>query len=303
MNKFYLYKLISDCDNEAAHIYEHLFLRAAQQALVEAGFAPGLYGWQNGATYRDIILLECGFYDPKATKIFAEFLQQPVEFDPANIAQAVAVISAEYRGQLTYDPAVLAAELARIAARPFFDLEKTPILTRFSREKARAGSKIVQVKSQKDHYHKIALNFAYRQNNLEEIALLFRLWPILYDQLATLINQLGGYIVNVHAPSFNPQSDWLTMGVEVGFKKGLVSKPILLQKIKRLQRDFDFAQHRQALQTYAREFRDNIDFAHIPEEIFERTGALVSRQKIAALLTPENAERVWQQLRCDISTT
>lgn len=301
MNKVYFYKQISDYDNEAAHIYEHIFISNFHKLLKKNGFTFGLYGWVQGSTFNDIILIEVAFYDKSAEKLFLDFVNHPMIITEKDIQHAISVISVETRANIEVDMAALNKELEIISNLPFHDLESQPILSRFMHKKNSSKSEIINMHTKKSTFEKANLIFAYIEKDLQEIAIIFRIWPILYDNILSIINKNCGYCVNSHSPAFNKRSGYLLMGIEVGLRKGTSAKQHLENDINKMLKSINFQKRKPELKQYITTFKNNIDFAHIPEQIFDNTGVLVSRSKIAELFTAENVQRVWDKLEFNIT--
>jgi hypothetical protein len=297
----YFFKSTNAHSHETAHIYEHIFVSSFRQQLIKNGLHLGLFGWIHGKTYNDTILIECAFYDPKAEKLFYDFMRQSLEITDEKIESAISIISSEYGSSVEIaNKAKLAEDLKKLSALPFCNLEEQDIIKSIEPNAQGAEPKTTTVCHKQDNFIKTKIVFTYAGKNLNNLAIIPRLWPILADNVAHALNQTGGYVSALHFPEFN-DNDCLTMRLECNFRAERCSPQQIIEDINNLKKTINFIQLKPELEKYITAFKNSDRFAHAPEEIMDDTGILVSRHKIAALFTPENVQRVWNKLELDIT--
>lgn len=302
MNKVYLYKNISKYDNEVAHIYEHIFIDTFEQFAQENSFTPGFFGYLGGRTYDTIMIIEGGFYNMKAQKLLYDFTRRPIKVADEDVQKNLAVISSELNSNIEIiNRDKLITEIDEISELPFRDMEDQYELERFPIRKNQTKSKCLKLTKNKKGFKKLEVSFAYKGTNLEDIAIVYRIWPILVNNIALVTRKLGGYDGESFAPWFDENKKWLRMYIEVNLKRGDATKNHLFASVKEMQKKIIFFKLKKELSIYTNSFENSEALAHIPEDIFTSSGLLVSRSKIAELFTPENVQRVWDKLDLNIN--
>lgn len=298
MNKIYFYKKVKGYNHEATHVYEHIFLNAFRKHAKENGFTEGLYGWVHGSVYYGaIILLEGCFYGSKAEKLFRNFLAKEIKISDEDIKKGITAMSAEYLSNIEItDKKAFYLDIEKVSKSPFSSLDKNLVIEKFEIKDWEDNPKIAKVNKGEDLFKKITVNFDYTGKNLEEMAIIFRLWPILADNIKYIVYTMGGYVSEILFPEFMKDSDYLNMGIVANFRKenGLENK--IEAEIKNMQDKMVFTNMERELKTYINSYRDDSSFADDPEAIMDDAGILISRDKMAELFTPENVQHVWGSL-------
>lgn len=300
MNKVYLYKKISPYDNEAAHIYEHLFIDAFEQFVQQKGFSLGLFGYLGGRTYNDIMLIEGGFHNNKVEKLLYGFIKHPIKITEEAINKSLAVISSELTSHIKIiDKNKLITTLNEISKLPFHNIEEQNILEQFPAKEPKKSSLLILTKAQKD-FKKLEIDFDYKGTSPEDIVVAYRIWHILIYNVLPIIRKLGGYDSDSSDPWFDEGKKWLSMYLKITLGKNSTTEKNLSDNIKKMQKEMDFSKLKKELNIYTNSFKNSETLSRIPEDIFINSGILVSRNKIAELFTSENVQRVWDKLELSI---
>ncbi len=184
----YYSKTTSNFSYESAHIYEHIFVASFRQRMTDKGFCLGLFGWVSGKVYSNTILIEGAFYDAKTEKLFCEFMRQPIDITDERIRSAVDTVSSEYGLSVEIvKKEEFVRELEEIARLPFRDIEEFGVLERIAENNCETEQGAVMVGGDKCNFKEVGIGFSYAGEELSDIAIIFRLWPVL---LITLLSRL-----------------------------------------------------------------------------------------------------------------
>ncbi len=302
MGKQYYYKKTVSYDYEIAHIYEHLLLHCLRKRLVERGFTLGLCGWVHGTLFTDLILLETHSFSQLVEDEVASFLDRPLKIEDEDWSLALATVSAEYGYALkVIDKLTAKTELEQIDLAPLQRLDGSRVLERFTIRQNKTDKQIIHRLSDTVPPERKNIIFSFQSDNLNELAVVFRLWPIIVDNLQYLINQYGGYCDKITFPEFNDDGSTLEMTLRVSHTSTSPLATEIPNLISTARKKINFLKLREELNQYANYYQSSPYFAHDPENILDDSGILVSRQAIATLFTPENVQHVWGRLRATIS--
>lgn len=290
-------------NSDIAHLYEHLLIRKFQSVLVLAGFSPYLYGWVEGETYRNIMFIDYGLYNPKVEELFLEFMGRKTRIDYSFVDLEIARIGTEALSTVTVlNKEELIKDLARLDKQPFINLQEntTNKLYQMGEPETQVKPELFTEKRSKKSFRKVAVVAGIEDMTLEEKAIFLRLTPILTDCITNSLYDLGMYGNDYSGPKYNSKFNAMLVYKTFTIRRSTYSNYDIQKAAAQAIANIDLSNSAYELQCYLDGFLSTPNWATFPLDYFRDTGMVVSKKQICELITADNVHKLLERIQIKV---
>jgi hypothetical protein len=294
--EFYYAKDTRGQDFSIAHLYEHIFIAEFLKQISQLGFYTGLWGWISGETfYNGALIISCGFYDKRAAKKFKTFINKKLTITEDIFNQQISVVEAEDKVNLDFNKNQVLAELKKIDAVGFLDMQNDNFLKQFEPISREPKSPIFKRSNNPRAFETFTIGIACKSQNPKDEIIFLRLTPIISNKLDRLITENQAFKQN-HFDLSRSKYGKLIMGVEFIIRKNQSSTEKIKKLTEKILNDKKILYQKSNLKKYIAQFAAKDNFSHLTEHYFKATGILTSRKTIAKNFTPKNIYKILKNI-------
>ena len=285
-----------DFDWDTAHLFEHLLIQGFYDMLPAHGYKPELIGWIDGDTFKDIIFIDSGFYEPEVAKLFDDYLMNLPEFTESLINKIVPGIECEGRSlaEIT-DMAECLSQLKALGKRKWC----API------DEGDDKPHVIKLKKSSKDFGDVRLMVSSGKLTESEQKLFLRAQAIIFDITTHHIRKhFAAYILDSTGVN-SLKRGYYGFGIELVTKKSIDTEDIraaAADHIKKYPVDEGFSQIKAHFDVFATEAW----LQNAPVDYYRNAGIVTTNREIADLATVEDFEGLMSKLEvtiCDIEDT
>lgn len=297
---------IDGIDVDVAHIYEHLIIQTFRRSLEDHGYSKYLFGWVSGHTFKDVLFIEYGMYNPEVEKAFKKFMSKPQRINYAFLDNELLRVQAEEKMSIdTLNKDALLDQLRRLDSMKFLDHEQDIDTLYTNRPIETQHSNIISMRKSRSKFQEITVTVGARNMTAEEKLAFLRLSPILHEAIDNCLFALGSYANESSWAIDKPaHSGMLVAAIHTIRRNSYTKKQLeesLLGSISALTTEIK--NHPKELRHYISGFLTTPNWNSFPVDYFRNTGIITSKRNIAKSLTLETITTLMSKIEVAVSNT
>lgn len=293
---------INEADFEVAHLYEHLLIQSFKGRLKKLGLSPYLYGWVSGETFPGVMFIEYGLYSEEVEKIFLDHISTPHRIDMKLLDIELLRIQAESRSVMgTYDKALVMKQLNLLDAASFANAADI-LNVRIIPPVTRSQDALTLRRSKKD-FRDMTITIGVARASEEEMALFFRLIPLLADAVNDVLFDKGLYEQEVSWPIRNVIHNSILFYSLYSIKRNTSNNTEIQRLVRKAIQSIDIASHIGELNAYKAGFLTTPNWHTFPIDYYRHTQVLTSRNFVAEQLTAHKIASIIKKVEVRVSPT
>jgi hypothetical protein len=276
-----------------------------KEILVRNNLCIYLSGWVSGETFRDVLFIEYGFYNPEAEKLFKEFMLQNANKININMldneiirieAETLSVVSISSKKELI-------KILHNIDSFKWVDetVDKKPLYIEVPAKQANPDLFIS--KRSKKSFRYITVLIYIKNVTLLEKSIFLRMLPIIYDAININLYKLGLYQNDISSAQFNHNNNTIFAISIYSIKRATHTLNEIKSSAKEAINSINIIDRQKELSYYLNGYLNTPDWHTFPIEYYRDTGILVSKKQVFNLMTPRNVQNIVNKIEIEIKST
>lgn len=263
-----------------------------------------MYGWVSGETFRDVMFIEYGFYNPEVEELFIQFIQSNNRIDLDLINNEITRIEAEMKSIVTIpDHEVIKKRLISLNSLPITNAEQSDGIAQLQSVADQAEPTTWIEKSTEHAFRHITVTIGLKEGTQADKAIFLRLTPLITDAINAQLFKQGFYQNEVSWPIHNTVHDTMLFHAIYTVRKKAQNTRVIAKELATLLAQLDVTSCQKEVAHYIQGFMHTANWHTFPIDYYRYSGMLVSRNEIAKLFTPVNIQLVLKKLIVDVSPT
>lgn len=298
---------IRQFNSDVAHLYEHLLIRSFGYSLKNSGYLQSLYGWVGGETFRDLMFIDYGFYNPKVEQLFNDFIRQKSKLNIDLLDLELSRIESELLTNVVVgNREILINHLQEINSHAWINLSAPSAATpvhHFKQPAKQIKPRLLVEKESKKSFKNITVIFALPNATKSEKITFLGLTPIVSDAINYALFDLGLYQNENSWPVYNQPHDTMLGHSIFTLKRSSHSNKSLEIAAKQAITTLNLDNHQDELDCYISGFLQTPNWHTFPIDYFRYSGILASKDAIAKGLTAASISKILNRLELKVVNT
>ena len=297
---------IREFNSDVAHLYEHLIIRTFEQYLIKNGYSNYLYGWVHGQTFRDIMFIEYGFYNPDVENLFVEFINNKARIDYKLVNSELLCIESEAKSNIIISSKkAVINQLKKIENLPLVSLQEDSIIRPYQivESKPQIMPELLIEKKSAKAFKNITILIGLKDTSLDELITFLRITPIILDVINSKLFSFGIYQNDRSLPIYKKQNKVAVALCIYTIKLGTYTNKEIEKLVIQAIKGINIIGREKELSYYKEGFLTTPGWNLFPIDYYEHTGLIVSKKEIVELLTPKNIHNIIDKLEVKLRNT